>query len=93
MVHVWQHQQGMWVRTRGFFSWAANYSYKLDKKRLKNYPMEQQAQIIADYWLLHRYGYEFWLSQRGDRVSYVGPVDRKIKSVYERILADFFKQR
>ncbi|SMG25571.1 type III secretion system effector protein [Cedecea sp. NFIX57] len=24
MMHVWQHQHGMWVRTRGAFSWAAD---------------------------------------------------------------------
>lgn len=21
MVHVWQHQMGMWIKTRGLFSW------------------------------------------------------------------------
>ncbi|QKJ87880.1 Type IV secretion protein Rhs [Paramixta manurensis] len=30
--HVWQHQTGQWVRLRGTFSWAANYTYDLDKK-------------------------------------------------------------
>nr|WP_241188505.1 hypothetical protein [Enterobacter asburiae] len=29
--HVWQHQHGQWVRMRGAFSWAAEYTYRLDK--------------------------------------------------------------
>lgn len=37
MLHVWQREQGMWVKTRGMFSWAANYSYKLDFRFLKQY--------------------------------------------------------
>ncbi|WP_241184339.1 type IV secretion protein Rhs [Enterobacter asburiae] len=28
--HVWQHQHGQWVRMRGAFSWAAEYTYRLD---------------------------------------------------------------
>lgn len=27
MAHVWQHQRGMWVRTRGFLSWAVSYQW------------------------------------------------------------------
>lgn len=50
MCHVWQHQKGMWVRTRGLFSKLVDYTYRLDgKKRLKEYGMEQQASIISDY--------------------------------------------
>jgi len=26
MMHVWQHQRGMMVRTRGAFSWAVDYN-------------------------------------------------------------------
>ncbi|WP_416412073.1 type IV secretion protein Rhs [Pantoea sp. App145] len=58
--HVWQHQRGQWVRLRGTFSWAANYTYDLDKEKLMDYSLEQQASIIADYWLLLVYGIEQW---------------------------------
>jgi len=57
MMHVWQIQHGMWVRTRGAFSWAADYTYDLDKPNLSNYGMEQQACIVSDYWLLKTYGF------------------------------------
>lgn len=58
MMHVWQHQRGMMVRTRGAFSWAVDYSYVLDKLQLLDYGLEQQASIVSDYWLLKSYGFE-----------------------------------
>ena len=57
MMHVYQHQRGMWVRTRGMFSWAVSYEYHLDKEKLSDYPMEQQACIVSDYWLLLHHGF------------------------------------
>jgi hypothetical protein len=57
MMHIWQHQRGMWVRMRGAFSWAADYSYSLEKKNLLDYGLEQQASIVSDYWLLKHYGF------------------------------------
>ena len=57
MMHVYQHQRGMWVRTRGAFSWTVKYQYTLDKERLADYPMEQQACIVSDYWLLIHHGF------------------------------------
>ncbi|EOI5728871.1 type IV secretion protein Rhs [Cronobacter malonaticus] len=60
--HVWQHQHGQWVRMRGLFSWAADYYYKLDKAKLTDYSLEQQASIIADYWLILVYGINIWIS-------------------------------
>ena len=57
MMHVWQHQHGMNVRLRGAFSWAADYSYSLDKANLFDYGLEQQACIVSDYWLLKTYGF------------------------------------
>ena len=38
--HVWQHQHGQWVRMRGAFSWAAEYTYRLDKEKLTDYSLE-----------------------------------------------------
>lgn len=72
--HVWQHQHGQWVRTRGLFSWAADYFYKLDKIKLTDYPLEQQASIIADYWLIIVYGMDTWLmfQARGKQGRYRG---------------------
>jgi type VI secretion system secreted protein VgrG len=53
MVHVWQKQLGYPVKLVGLFSFAANYSYVLSaEKRLHSYRMEQQAEILADYYLL-----------------------------------------
>ncbi|BFO08868.1 hypothetical protein GGER_13780 [Serratia rubidaea] len=60
LAHVWQHQHGQWVRLRGAFSWAAEYTYRLDKYKLTDYSLEQQASILADYWLLLVYGIDKW---------------------------------
>lgn len=89
MMHVWQHQRGMWVRMRGAFSWAADYTYSLDKTNLLEYGLEQQASIVSDYWLLKSYG--FWgNSHLFDYRNYdpAEPVTILIKK-YERILEGF----
>lgn len=57
MVHAWQAQKGMFVRTRGLFSRFADYSYSLDKADFLHYGLEQQASIASDYWLLLAYGF------------------------------------
>jgi hypothetical protein len=52
MTHVWQHQNGMSVKARGLMSWIAPYDYKIEaEKEFSKYSMEQQATIIADYFL------------------------------------------
>jgi len=66
--HVWQHQTGRWVRLRGSFSWAADYTYRLDKEKLTDYTLEQQASIIADYWLLSVYGMKIWRDNQGPKL-------------------------
>ncbi|NIF01221.1 type IV secretion protein Rhs [Pantoea sp. Acro-805] len=89
MGHVWQHQQGMWVRMRGLVSWAASYSYQLDKDELYDYSLEQQASIIADYWWLLVYGLESWNSQKGiNRVIQYRGTDRlqDIPMLYKKIV-------
>lgn len=58
MMHVWQAQKGMFVRTRGLFSRFADYSYSLDKADIVHYGLEQQASLVSDYWLLLNYGFE-----------------------------------
>lgn len=52
LSHVWQYQHGMSVKLRGLVSWMAKYEYALDSWPLSTYGMEQQAQIIADYYIL-----------------------------------------
>ena len=94
MAHVWQRQKGMWVRLRGLFSWAVDYRYRLDgKKQLKDYGMEQQAAIIADYWLLAKMGREEWLSLcRVNRVFFLGVSGDDTMGKYQTALTDFFRQ-
>ncbi len=61
MTHVWQYQHGMNVKIRGLVSWAVNYRYKLEGRSLSRYSMEQQASIVADYYLLTLFdGRVYW---------------------------------
>lgn len=58
MSHVWQRERGMNVIARGLLSWAVSYHYTLNNRKLRQYPMKQRAQIIADYFLLKKFGYK-----------------------------------
>jgi hypothetical protein len=58
MMHVWQTQKGMFVRTRGLFSGIADYTYNFDQVDLLHYGLEQQASIVSDYWLVKYFGLE-----------------------------------
>lgn len=60
MSHVWQRARGMNVIGRGLVSWMVSYRYTLDGRLLSEYPMEQQAQIIADNFVLQTFGYRVW---------------------------------
>ena len=84
MAHVWQHQKGMWVRTRGLFSWAVDYKYRLDRARLSDYGMEQQASIIADYHYLKTYGENDFFNLK-DR-ELIGVIDKETLSKYKPII-------
>lgn len=66
MSHVWQRARGMNVIARGLVSWMVSYRYELDGRLLSEYPMEQQAQIIADHFSLQAIGYRKWRSLRND---------------------------
>ena len=81
MMHVWQYQRGMNVRMRGMVSWAVNYNYDLSKNSLKEYSMEQQASIVADYWLLVNFGFEKY---SGIKEVPVNLIDR-----YKQIVGSF----
>lgn len=53
MTHVWQHQLGYWVMFRGAFRPGLDYKYTLDAQRkLCDYNMEAQGDILADYFAL-----------------------------------------
>jgi hypothetical protein len=55
MTHVWQKQDGMSVKTRGLFSLMVPYDYKYEPgKDFRKYRLEQQATMIADYFLALR---------------------------------------
>lgn len=90
LAHVWQHQHGQWVRLRGAFSWAAEYTYRLDKYKLTDYSLEQQESILADYWLLLVYGIDKWsFYQRPGQMGKYRGVDkmRDIPSLYQKIVS------
>ena len=58
MVHVWQHQLGYPVLWRGALRWTVRYTYTLDPgRRLADYDMEQQGEIVADYYYLRLLGH------------------------------------
>ena len=57
MVHAWQAQKGMFVRTSGLFSRFADYSYSLAKADFFHYGLYQQASIATYYWLLLTFGF------------------------------------
>lgn len=92
MSHVWQYQRGIWVRMRGLVSGFVSYEYSFEKnKNLLDYRLEQQAQIIADFFLLRKFGLKLWLARRGKdyEVSYVGPVDDYLNENYQKVLEGF----
>ena len=88
MMHVWQHQRGMWVRTRGAFSWAADYSYSLDQSNLLDYSLEQQTSLVSDYRLVRTYGSynNTYLIQLRDYDC--SKTDSEFLTKYEEILGD-----
>jgi len=58
MVHIWQHQLGYPVLRRGAMRWTVRYTYALDPgRRLADYDMEQQGEIVADYYYLRLLGH------------------------------------
>lgn len=61
MTHVWQHQLGYAVRTQGLILHTVGpknpYRYTIDpSKKLSNYGLEQQGDIIRDYFEMKHLG-------------------------------------
>lgn len=76
---------------RGLVSWLVSYRYHLDGRLLSEYPMEQQAQIIADNFSLQAEGYYGWLSLRIDHdITLDGDISESvIRQGYKEALRGF----
>lgn len=81
MVHVWQYQLDYPVKTRGAIRIGLDYNYALDSiKRLGDFNMEAQGDVLADYWAL-KY-------QTKPPVT-MQPKHAKNFILYEQVLHDF----
>lgn len=77
---------------RGLVSGFISYEYSFEKnKKLLDYRLEQQAQIIADFFLLRKFGLKLWLGRRGQNgeVSYIGSIDDQLYANYQKVLEGF----
>lgn len=79
MAHVWQHQLGYPVMLRGAIRLGLSYAYTLsDDKRLCDYNMEAQGDLLADYFVL----------------KFAEPAGAEADiAAYETVLADFLADR
>jgi hypothetical protein len=85
MVHVWQYQLGYPVKRKGWQYWNLTYKYLLDlDARLRDYDMEQQGEVIADY---------FSLAVMKIPRAVVNPFYKDLQHIplFEAVLADFLK--
>ncbi len=83
-MHVWQHQLGYPVRTRGAVRIGLSYDYELAAhKTLADYNMEAQGDLLADYFVLKYLGSA--ASMRQPRYAHSLPL-------FEQVLADFLIQ-
>ncbi len=83
MVHVWQHQLGYPVRLRGAVRLGLSYHYELSpERRLSDYNMEAQGDLLADYFVLRHLGSAVSMRQR--RYADALPL-------FEQVLADFLR--
>jgi hypothetical protein len=84
MTHVWQFQLGYPVRLRGAIRIGLGYGYTLSQqKRLADYNMEAQGNLLADYFAL-RFCHA---PQRLYEPRYRSMPDAL--ALYEAVLADF----
>ena len=85
MTHIWQYQQGYPVMARGAIRLGLSYDYELSAdKKLSDYNMEAQGNIIADYFALKVLKNEGAMNKK----TYF---DEKWIPIYEKVLADFFE--
>ena len=84
MVHVWQHQLGYPVRLRGALRLGLSYRYVLAlDKRLADYNMEAQGNLLADYFVLRHLACAASMRQPG----YANDLP-----MYEQVLSDFLAE-
>ncbi len=83
MTHVWQDQTGDNVTYRGIFEREYKYVLECDKEFTEDYNIEQQGQILMDYFF-RRMGHQTYRfgSQSYDR-------DNTLE-LYESIIGDYF---
>jgi hypothetical protein len=85
MTHVWQHQLGYPVRTRGALRLGLSYVYRLAPgRRLRDYNMEAQGNLLADW---------FALKFLEDADAMAQPQHAAHLALYEQVLGDFFLDR
>jgi len=91
MVHVWQYQRGYAVKLNGILSFSkSRYNYDLSKGNgLSDYNMEVQANLIADYFLLIKFGDSG--SAKLFDLKYKGKDRDRLLSLYHSVLDDFIK--
>lgn len=81
IVDVWQHQLGYPVMLRGAIRVGLPYDYTLaEGKRLGDYNMEAQGNVLSDYWALKTYGKPPFISQ----MKHISDLP-----LYEKVLAGF----
>ncbi|WP_244813904.1 Rhs element Vgr protein [Caballeronia sp. Lep1P3] len=84
MTHVWQFQLGYWVRVRGAIRIGLSYGYALAAgKRLSDYNMEAQGNLLADYFALKFCGAQGQLYEHRYRHA------PDALALYETVLAGF----
>ncbi|BFO08001.1 hypothetical protein GGER_05110 [Serratia rubidaea] len=72
-----------------FVQLGCRVSLSVGQKKLTDYPLEQQASILADYWLLLVYGIDRWRYYQKTKpiVKYRGTDHlREIPSLYKKIV-------
>ncbi len=86
MTHVWQHQLGYPVKWRGALRVGLGYEYVLaEDKKLSDYNMEAQGNILADYFALCVLRNPFAMRQASYRNKPDAP------ELYKRVLAEFLR--
>ena len=84
MVHVWQHQLGYPVRTRGALRIGLSYRYELARdKTLSDYNREAQGDLLAEYFVLKHLHAPGAMRQ---------PRYADNLTLFEHVLADFLMQ-
>lgn len=87
MVHVWQKQLGYPVMLRGAIRIGLPYTYLLSEdKRLCDYNMEAQGDLLADYFVLKYLGDQYSIAERMRGTYGVADI-----ALYENVLRDFLR--